>query len=309
MKLLLTLIIVTALPAFGQRRGSDNLEVHLDQPYAGTDNPRQKLDLYLPKNRSGNKPLPVVAFIHGGGWRNGDKASGRGQVAPFVSSGDYAGVSIGYRLSAEAQFPEQIYDCKAAIRWIRANAQKYGFDPERIGVFGRSAGAHLASLLGTSGGVKELEGTLGSHAAVSSRVACVVNYFGPQNLATMSGPRRSGGAGAVAALLGGNSQQMAAAAKAASPITYISRDDPPSLHIHGTQDPTVPYGQATEMDAALKKAGVPSLLVEVTGGGHGFGPSTEIDQRVKKFFDMHLRGIKSEISDAAVVAPQKNSRK
>ncbi len=161
-------------------RVPESVQAELDIPYAGTSNPRQRLDLYQPKTRNDNKALPVVVFIHGGGWQNGDKRGGYRMIGPLVESGDYVGVSVGYRLSGEAIWPAQIHDCKAAIRWLRANAKKYNLDPKKIGVTGTSAGGHLVAMLGTSGDVPDLEGKLGDHLKVSSRVQCVVEQrFGP----------------------------------------------------------------------------------------------------------------------------------
>jgi acetyl esterase/lipase len=303
----LVLASIAAAQQPPQRRLPDAIEAHRDLAYAGTDNPRQKLDLYLPKKRASDKPLPVIVFIHGGGWRNGDKGRGS-RVLSYVASGEYAGVSVGYRLSNEAQFPAQIHDCKAAIRWVRANAKQYNLDADRIGVWGTSAGGHLVSLLGTSGGLKELEGDLGPHKNVSSRVTCVVNYFGPQNFMTMAQKQNDNASTAVASLLGGTAKEKPDAAKSASPVTHVTRDDPPFLHAHGTNDPTVPYSQATEIDAALKKAGVQSLLMEVTGAGHGFN-STEIEDRVKAFFAMHLRGVRSDIATTPVTSAPREPRR
>lgn len=287
----------------GQAQVPDSIEVKRDISYAGTDNPRQKLDLYLPKKRATDKPLPVVVFIHGGGWRAGDKSSGAGNVSRFVASGDYAGVSVGYRLTNEAQWPAQIHDCKAAIRWIRGNAKELNLDPDKIAVWGSSAGGHLVSMLGTSGDVKELEGTLGSFTSNSSRVTCVVNYYGPEDFVTMvtkpSTIDRTTKDYPEALLIGGRVQDVPEKAKAASPITYVSADDPPFLTAHGTKDPLVPYDQALELDTAMKKAGVSHLLIEMTNGGHGFR-SEELDHRVKQFLDLHLRGVKSDISAAPI---------
>src|SRR5439155_1536905 len=123
----------------------ETVKAELDIPYAGTNNSRQRLDLYLPKNPQSNKPLALVVFIHGGGWQNGDKRGGFGTVVPLVETGEYAGASVGYRLSGEAVWPAQIHDCKAAIRWLKANAKKYNLDPDRIGVTGSSAGGHLVA--------------------------------------------------------------------------------------------------------------------------------------------------------------------
>jgi acetyl esterase/lipase len=300
LRCLIPLLFATTLLA--QRPSSDAIEAKRDLPYAGTDNPRQKLDLYLPKKRADEKPLPVIVFIHGGGWQKGDKSGGGRYVAPFVQSGRYAGISVGYRLSGEAQWPAQIHDCKAAIRWIRAQAGTYGLDPERIGVWGASAGGHLVSLLGTSGGVAELEGDLGPHTSQSSRVACVVNFFGPEDFFTLI-PQPGWGqpVGAVGALFGGSLNDKAALARAASPVTHVSPDDPAFFTAHGTKDPLVPYAQAIQIDAALKKVGVPSLVMEMAGAGHGFR-SAELDRRIAQFFDLRLRGVESEIAVTPISA-------
>lgn len=276
-------------------RVSETVEVHQDIAYANTDNPRQRLDLYLPKNRQGDKPLPIVAFIHGGGWQNGDKRGGYRQIASLVESGEYAGVSIGYRLSGEAIWPAQIHDCKAAIRWIRANAKKYNLDPEKIGVTGTSAGGHLVAMLGTSGGVSELEGTLGPHKDVSSNVTCVVDQFGPTELLAMGGWHNNADS-PESRLVGGTIQEKKDAARNASPITYVTKDDPPILLLHGTDDPAVPYDQSKRLHVALEKAEAESLLVPVTGGGHGNFGNPEVQERMKQFFDKHLLGKDVEVS-------------
>ncbi|MCA1962778.1 MAG: alpha/beta hydrolase fold domain-containing protein [Prosthecobacter sp.] len=281
------------------------IEALRDLPYAGTDNPRQKLDLYLPKVRKSDKPLPIIVFIHGGGWRAGDKSGGISHLARFVQSGDYAGVSVGYRLTNEAQWPAQIHDCKAAIRWIKAHAGEHRLDASRIAVWGTSAGGHLVSHLGTSGDVKDLEGTLGAHLDQDSRVTCVVNYFGPENFLTMvrqpsTIDRSRGGDYPEALLLGGPVPEREQAAQEASPVTHVSQGDAAFFTAHGTKDPLVPFAQAEEIHAALQKAGVPSLLQEMTGGGHGFR-SPELDARVKQFLDLHLRGIQTEIVTTPIV--------
>lgn len=289
----------------GTRAVPADIESQIDLPYADTDNPRQKLDLYLPKVRKSDKPLPVIVFIHGGGWKAGDKSSGLGSIARFVQSGDYAGVSVGYRLTDEAQWPAQIHDCKAALRWIKANAKVHGLDASKIGVWGTSAGGHLVSFLGTSGDVKELEGTLGKHLDQNSQVTCVVNFFGPENFVTMvtqpsTIDRTKGNDYPEALLLGGSVQEREATAKEASPVTHVSKGDAAFFTAHGTQDPLVPFAQAQEIHAALQKAGVPSLLQEMTNGGHGF-KSPILDGRVKQFLDLHLRGIAAEIITSPVV--------
>lgn len=269
----------------------------LDIPYADTGNRRHRLDIYLPKNRKSDK-LPVIVFFHGGGWFEGDKSEGVGRLMPFLCTGQYAGVSVAYRLSGEVQWPEQIYDCKAAIRWVRANAAKYGLDADRIGVWGMSAGGHLALMLGVSGDVPELEGDLGPHENENSKVAAVVNFFGVSELLAIIGQPseidRARLDAPEAMLIGGLLEESPEKAKAASPITYVTSNDPPVLTVHGTQDPIVPYDQAVRFDAALRKAGVPSYFVTIRGGGHGdFG--TVADDRVKAFFDKYLGGKDVEI--------------
>ncbi len=284
-------------------RVPDSVELKADLPYAGNTNPRQAVDLYLPKKRANEMPLPVVVYIHGGGWSGGSRAGG-GLVQAYAASGNYAGVSVGYRLSSEVKWPEQIYDCKAAIRWIRGHAKEYNLDPDHIGVTGSSAGGHLVCLLGLTEGVKELEGNIGEFTNLSSRVTCVANYCGPTD---MTSPLMQGDAAltddpAVAGLLGGSLKAKAAEAKAASPLTYIHTGSPPFLTAHGTKDMRVNFTNATRLHEALTKAGSPSILLAMTDAGHGFG-SPELNIRVRQFFDMHLRNIKAEISTEPIPLP------
>ena len=267
----------------------ESMKAELDIPYADTENPRQCLDIYLPKRPKTDKLLPVVVFIHGGGWQNGDKRGGFGMVRPLVVSGEYAGVSVGYRLSGEAIWPAQIHDCKAAIRWLKANSGKYQLDPDRIGVTGTSAGGHLVAMLGTSGDVTALEGTLGKHLDQNSRVACVADQFGPTDLLTMGRPHDNPNS-PESKLIGGAIQDHKEAAETASPLHYVSEDDPPFLFIHGTKDKVVPFTQSESLEAALKKVGVKTVLVPVTDGGHGNFGTTDVASRLKQFFEKHLLG-------------------
>ena len=158
MKLLLPFLLLTTSSLWSQDLAAlkknaqaaadkSHIDLRLDQPYAGNENPKQKVDLYLPKKRNTEKPLPVVALIHGGGWVNGDRLGYAAAAIQFARTGDYASVAVGYRLTKEAHWPAQIYDCKAAIRWIRAHAKEYNLDPDKIAVMGSSAGGHLSSLL------------------------------------------------------------------------------------------------------------------------------------------------------------------
>lgn len=294
-------LIVPCLTAWGQPAKTpqtpEGVTVERDVEYGRAGQRALKLDLVFPKQPS-EKPRPAIVFIHGGGWHGGDKALGIGQVARFAASGQYVGVSVGYRLSKEAIWPAQIHDCKAAIRFLKVNAKLYNIDPERIGVWGSSAGGHLVSLLGTSGGVKELEGECGSPGQ-SSRVACVVDFCGPSDFMAIGKLTGGEAPAAVGQLLGGPIAEKQEAAKAASPVTYVTKDDPPFLIVHGTKDNTVPLEQAESFHAALKQAGVDVTLVKIEGGGHGVG-GVEVARRVQAFFDKHLRGEKVEVSGETI---------
>ncbi len=279
----------------------DTLIAVRDLNYAGTQNWRQTLDVYVPKTPS-SKPLPLVVFIHGGGWESGSKNTG-GVLFALIQDGAYIGASINYRLTNEGQHPTQIHDCKAAIRWLRAHARDYNIDPSKIGVFGISAGGHLVSLLGTGGDVKELEGAIGGNLDQSSRMNCVVNFCGPADLLTFGGkgsvidPENPNTA--VGKLIGGKVSERQEVARAASPVTYISKDDPPFLHIHGTKDNLVPYAQPLEFEEKLKAAGVPSVLLTGEGAGHVFF-SRELIQNIRTFLDKHLRGLTGEVKEGPV---------
>jgi len=305
MKHLLPLLLLVTSSAWAQdlsaqRQNAQNaaeksqVELRLDQSYAGNENPKQKVDLYLPKKRNTDKPLPVVALIHGGGWVNGDRLGYAAAAIQFARTGDYASVAVGYRLTKEAHWPAQVYDCKAAIRWIRAHAKEYNLDPDKIAVMGSSAGGHLSSLIGTSGDVKELEGDLGPNTTFSSRVQCVVNLCGPEDFTQalmfdkdMKPVLKDD---AVIGLLGGNYEEKHAEALAASPVTYVTDDDPPFITFHGSADQRVAYLHAEAIHAALKQAGVPTLLVPITHGGHGSVGHPEVIARAKTFIGNTLRG-------------------
>jgi acetyl esterase/lipase len=298
-----------AMPGSAQQPGRgqklpDAVKLEADIPYAGTDNPRQRLNLLLPKTPKDDRPLPVIVYIHGGAWLGGDRAGGHGRLAGYVASGEYAGVSAGYRLTKESIWPAQIHDCKAAIRWVRANARKYNLDPDKIGVIGDSAGGHLVAMLGTSGGVKELEGDLGAHKDVSSRVQCVVDLFGPSDIPAMqdypSSLNHDGASSPEGRLVGGRVSDKKDVALAASPVTYVSPDDPPFLIIHGNKDMVVPYNQSERMHAALKKVKVECYFITVDGGGHGGFRNPEIQKRERQFFAKHLRGVDATISEEKI---------
>jgi acetyl esterase/lipase len=242
----------------------------------------------LPKD-----PLPVVVFIYGGAWRGGS----RDQGVPFLSrlaKEGYFCASIEYRHSQEALFPAQIEDCKCAIRYLRSKTEEYHINPDKIGVWGPSAGGHLAALLGTSGGVKELEGN-GGHAEFSSRVNAVVDWFGPTDFLKMdaagSVQKHNNTTSPESRLIGGPIQENKEKVKKANPITYVDASDPPFLIMHGSSDTIVPLNQSELLAEALKKAKVPVKFIVVPGAPHGF-VGAEHEDRVLEFFNEQLKGMK-----------------
>ncbi len=211
------------------------------------------------------RPAPGIVLIHGGAWRGGSKAEFEGLLRESARAG-YVAISINYRLVPKQVFPAQIEDCKCAVRWFRANAEQLHLDPDRIGVVGSSAGAHLAMLLGASDTSDGLEGVGGSPEA-SSRVQAVVSYAGPTNLLSEFPPASKQ---LVADFVGGPVQDHQEAARKASPISFVNAGDPPMLLIQGTKDPLVPHDQAVQMADALTKAGVPGRVELLVGAGHGW---------------------------------------
>lgn len=263
-----------------------------DVPYVTDGHSRQKLDLYLPHDAA--RP-PLLVLIHGGAFRAGDKE--RENAARWLREG-YAVAAVNYRLSGDAVFPAQIEDCKAAVRWLRAHAGRYGYDPERFGVYGTSAGGHLAAMVGTTGGPSAFE--VGEHLDVSSRVQAVVDNYGATDFLQMDAHRLPEGQihdapdSPESELIGGAIQDHPDKVRAASPITYVSADDPPFLVVHGDRDPLVPHHQSELLVAALERAGVPVTFYTVKGGGHGRFDDPQVARLQSEFFARHLRGESSD---------------
>jgi acetyl esterase/lipase len=295
----------------------NGVRIERDIAYVADGDASQRLDLYLPEHPGTDRPLPLVVWVHGGGWLAGSKSENPGKG--FAARGEYATASVEYRFSNKAIFPAQIQDCQAAIRFLRANAKQYNLDARHIGVWGGSAGGHLVALLGTAGGADAFP-KIGEDRDQSDRVQAVIDIFGPADFSTvkrqvaedktvknifnfedMSSP--------YAKLFGAKPGDNVALEKSASPVTFVSKDDPPFLILHGTADTLVPFAQSTELADALKGAGVDVVLQPVPGAGHG-GPqfTTPAANRLyKNFFDKHLKGadVKVEaLSADELTAPQ-----
>lgn len=285
----MTLLIATA--AMAQTSGPDKSSITTlrDIEYVPGGHERQKLDLYLPKTDDSQSSMkrPLIVWIHGGAWLAGSKDDC--PAVRFVHDG-YAVASINYRLSQHAVFPAQIQDCKAAIRWLRANADKYGIDPDRFGVWGASAGGHLAALVGTAGDVNDFD--VGPNAGVSSRVQAVCDFFGPTDLTKMgdfpSVINHDAADAPEAKLIGGPVQENKDKAQRANPIAYVTKDDPPFLIVHGDKDPLVPHNQSELLCDALIRASVTVTFHTVQGGGHGGFKDPQVDPLVAEFFKRHL---------------------
>ncbi len=269
-----------------------------DVEFASTPHGPLLLDIYMPETFS-DTPLPVLMYIFGGGWFIGN----RHQVRIFhwqnFAQHGYAVVGISYRLSHLDTFPAQIHDCKKALRWIRRNAENYNFDPQRIGVFGSSAGGHLSALMGTSGDVLELEGPLEAGGEdYLGPVQAVADFMGPTDMGQAQAQRRKPGMSWVArgsiatSLFGDRITNMPELVKAANPLTYIKPGMPPFFIVHGEKDRVVPLGQSILLHEALQGSGNESELIILKGKAHTHVKAYSTDEmfsKLRAFFDRHLK--------------------
>jgi acetyl esterase/lipase len=261
-----------------------------------------KLDLACPKNLS--VPAPAILVIHGGFWQEiGGNRKTCLPIAFELAEHGYVAVAVSHRKASDAPFPAQLHDVKCAVRWLRANAEKYHIDPERIGVLGYSSGGHLASLLGTTADNAALEGDCGD-AGQSSRVEVVVACYSPSDLLALydscdkgrlSIVEKAAGKSVLETLICGKPADLADRYAEASPVHHAGKHSAPTLLIHGTADRQVPLDQSQRLASKLRRAGVEVHLLSLEKAGHSFGgvgddaPSREADRATLEFFERSLK--------------------
>ena len=257
--------------------------------YSNSDGQHLQLNMARPKDRKGL--LPAIVCIHGGGFRAGSR-EGFNKLCIRLATHRYVAVTVSYRLAPKYQFPAAVHDVKAAVRWVRANARKYGIDPDRIGTTGGSAGGHLAQFLAVTSGIKQFEGD-GGNAKFSSSVACVVNFYGPSDF-TKSYDASVDAAEVLPLFLGGNLRKQPRRHIVSSPLYWVTPNASPTLCIHGTKDRYVAHEQAVWLIDRLKASAVDAQLITIEGADHGFHGATEevkaqIENARVAFFDKHLK--------------------
>lgn len=286
------------------------VRIYPNLAYVEPGAPRQKLDLYIPFPVSA-KPVPVIVYLHGGGWQRGSKADGRAFAFRMVAQG-YAVACVGYRLSSEARFPAQLEDCKVAVRWLRDNAARYRLDIDHFGAVGVSAGGYLAALLGATGSTHLFDS--GAHQGQSSSLQAVCEFFGPIDLLELyeySDDHQSPQADEIAKLLGGDPHVMQEQARMANPITYLEGDAPPYLLVHGTNDTVVPPDQSRLLYDILAKRRIPVHLHLIHEAGHT-GPAfvaPEINAMVDGFFSDALKPTPQSQGLAKAIVTESTARK
>jgi acetyl esterase/lipase len=248
------------------------VEVRGDISYLTPDR-LEKLDLYLPKNRKAGEKSPAVLLIHGGGWKEGDKRQAREiEFGMTLAQNGFVAASINYALRSAGRFPQNLQDCKNGIRYLRAHADELGVDPNRISVMGGSAGGQLALLVGYTADQPNLAPSQ-PYPGVSDKVSSVVDFYGISNLATRKETDPNGKPlkidpldSATQSIFGSTPQDW----KKASPITYVKRDVPPTLILHGKKDTTVDSDQSQELADALKKTGATYEIIWLPNAPHSF---------------------------------------
>ena len=280
--------LIVAAPASAQPPKivvPDDVVFERDIEYANPDD--QHLQLNLARPKMGDGPFPAVVCIHGGGFRAGSREGYNGTAIKLAQNG-YVAVTISYRLAPKFQFPAAVHDTKAAVRFLRVEAKKYKLNPDKMGTTGGSAGGHLAQFLGVTGDVKEFEGD--QNPGPSSRVACVVNVFGPSDF-TKSYGKSVDAAQVLPLWLGGDLTTELKKHLKASPLYWVTPNAAPTLCIHGTKDIYVHHEQSEWLVEKMKAAGADAELLLLEGAGHGFkgADATKADEAMLAFFAKNLK--------------------
>jgi acetyl esterase/lipase len=245
-----------------------------DIVYEDVDGHQEALDVYEPDGPAPPGGRPTIVAIHGGGWRRFSKSEYGPQVAAQFTPAGYVVVAIDYQLSAPGapSWPTSVDDVRNAVRWVRQHASEFDIDPERLVALGESAGGQLAALLATNPDGPPEGGTIASPPApgeTSARVAAVIDFYGPADLAALAAESPVA-AIAASQFLGGTPAEIPQLYSAASPVDHVAPGDPPMLLLHGANDHLVPIDQAQELSQTLSAAGVPNQLVTVPAAHHGF---------------------------------------
>ena len=280
-------LLLLAVAAFSSRAQMPDDVLHEKDIEYSNVGARVQMDVVRPKAPSA-QPQPAVVLVHGGGFRRGSRDSYLPMAAKLAQRG-YVAATVSYRLAPRHQFPAPVEDVKAAVRFLRANAQRFNLDPDRIGAMGGSAGGHLVLFLGLTADVADFEGT-GPNREHSSRVACVVNYYGPTDF-TQSYDKSVDAGEVLPLFLGGDLRNNRRTHQLASPLNWVTPRAAPTLSIHGSDDTYVAYEHSVWLTGRLIAAGVPAELESIPGAGHGFrGADAErADQRAFAFLDKHLK--------------------
>lgn len=282
-------VISVFSPAYAQETVPAGVVFEKNIEYSNPDDQHLQLNVARPKDGVG--PFPAVICIHGGGFRAGTRESYNGLCLQLAERG-YVAVTVSYRLAPKYQFPTAVHDVKAAVRWMRANAERYQMDPDRIGTTGGSAGGHLAQFLGVTSGVQKFEGD-GGNAEYSSHVKCVVNFYGPSDF-TKSYDASVDAKDVLPLFLGGNLEQERHRHIESSPLYWVTPEAAPTLFVHGTKDAYVAHEQAEWIVERMKAADVEATLMTIEDGDHGFRTSSpEVKEKIEKarfeFFEKHLK--------------------
>lgn len=308
--IIIPFILLTLVSAICQEKAPQNslasiqYSVTTEINYADNKNMAQTLDVYIPKNKK-NEKLPVIVNIHGESilWGNGDKMWGGD--TPFLSyllDGNYACVKINYRLSSESKWPAQLKDCKAAIRWIKGNSERFGFDKNKIAVQGELAGGHLALMLGLTSNEKTMEGDIGNYLNEDSKINCVVSGFAPSNLEELGGKE-------VEALLGGKIDDLLKKAQEASPINWVSNETQLPIYLYqGNAEKKVPMDQTNLFFNLLTDAKFENIYYQkITNGSkrnlqRDLKANKSVSSTIEDFYKKYLlkKEIEIEISELSV---------